>query len=218
MLRAPITGPVPPISQETASNSSPEDGLGSTPYLKTGVQFILNRWLGFHPNYINSFQLIRKGGLPYRVSLVKVRMIKKSKHTCRVLIYPKILRTLSVKISLAAPRSFNYSPPKFWLRLGHESTLTDETQHTRRAVNQYNPKRRTQHCLSHREGALGDYVGQAHRRFVLSICALTAYMLIPAVEGVSPSLVSIALQMDARCPGGNPHGLRLGQERSSGLV
>ncbi|KAI8563791.1 hypothetical protein RHMOL_Rhmol03G0136500 [Rhododendron molle] len=43
------------------------------------------------------------------------------------------------------------------------------------------------------EGALGDYVGQAHRRFVLSINALATYMLIPADEEVSPSLVSIAL-------------------------
>ncbi|KAI8560122.1 hypothetical protein RHMOL_Rhmol04G0231400 [Rhododendron molle] len=48
------------------------------------------------------------------------------------------------------------------------------------------------------EGALGDYVGQAHRRFMLSVCALAAYMLIPANEGVSPSIVSMALQMDAR--------------------
>ncbi|KAI8568951.1 hypothetical protein RHMOL_Rhmol02G0240600 [Rhododendron molle] len=48
------------------------------------------------------------------------------------------------------------------------------------------------------EGALGDYVGQAHKRFVLSICALAAYMLISAGEGVCPSIVSIALQMDAR--------------------
>ncbi|KAI8550534.1 hypothetical protein RHMOL_Rhmol06G0114600 [Rhododendron molle] len=48
------------------------------------------------------------------------------------------------------------------------------------------------------EGALGDYVEQAHRHFVLSICALVAYMLIPTNEGISPSLVSIALQMDAR--------------------
>ncbi|KAI8568262.1 hypothetical protein RHMOL_Rhmol02G0184300 [Rhododendron molle] len=48
------------------------------------------------------------------------------------------------------------------------------------------------------EGALGDYVGQAHRRLVLSICALVAYMLIPVNEEVSPSIVSMALQMDAR--------------------
>ncbi|KAI8551024.1 hypothetical protein RHMOL_Rhmol06G0152700 [Rhododendron molle] len=48
------------------------------------------------------------------------------------------------------------------------------------------------------ERALGDYVGQAHRRFVLSICALAAYILIPTEEGVCPSIVSIALQMDAR--------------------
>ncbi|KAI8538416.1 hypothetical protein RHMOL_Rhmol09G0101400 [Rhododendron molle] len=34
------------------------------------------------------------------------------------------------------------------------------------------------------EGALGDYVGQAHRRFVLSIYALAAYMLIPTGEGL----------------------------------
>ncbi|KAI8559979.1 hypothetical protein RHMOL_Rhmol04G0219100 [Rhododendron molle] len=43
------------------------------------------------------------------------------------------------------------------------------------------------------EGALGDYVGQAHRCFALSICALATCMLIPADEGVSPSIVCIAL-------------------------
>ncbi|KAI8550608.1 hypothetical protein RHMOL_Rhmol06G0120700 [Rhododendron molle] len=48
------------------------------------------------------------------------------------------------------------------------------------------------------EGALGDYVGQAHRCLVLSICTLAAYMLIPADGGVSPSLASIASQMDTR--------------------
>ncbi|KAI8537837.1 hypothetical protein RHMOL_Rhmol09G0055100 [Rhododendron molle] len=48
------------------------------------------------------------------------------------------------------------------------------------------------------EGALGDYVGQAHRRFVLSVYTLAAYMLIPANGEVSPSIVSMALQMDAR--------------------
>ncbi|KAI8550575.1 hypothetical protein RHMOL_Rhmol06G0117800 [Rhododendron molle] len=48
------------------------------------------------------------------------------------------------------------------------------------------------------EGALGDYVRQAHRRFVFSICALAAYMLISANEGVSPNIMSMALQMDAR--------------------
>ncbi|KAI8542627.1 hypothetical protein RHMOL_Rhmol08G0152200 [Rhododendron molle] len=48
------------------------------------------------------------------------------------------------------------------------------------------------------EGALGDYVGQAHRCFVLSICALAAYMLVSADGRVSPSLVSIASQMGVR--------------------
>ncbi|KAI8542866.1 hypothetical protein RHMOL_Rhmol08G0173300 [Rhododendron molle] len=48
------------------------------------------------------------------------------------------------------------------------------------------------------KGALGDYVGQAHRRLVLSICALAAYTLIPADGNVSPSLVSIAFQMSAK--------------------
>ncbi|KAI8572066.1 hypothetical protein RHMOL_Rhmol01G0169700 [Rhododendron molle] len=33
---------------------------------------------------------------------------------------------------------------------------------------------------------------------MLSICTLAAYMLIPTGEGVCPSIVSIALQMDAR--------------------
>ncbi|KAI8555049.1 hypothetical protein RHMOL_Rhmol05G0144100 [Rhododendron molle] len=48
------------------------------------------------------------------------------------------------------------------------------------------------------EAALGDYVGQAHGHLVLSICALDAYMLIPADGRVSRSLVSVALQMGAR--------------------
>ncbi|KAI8524687.1 hypothetical protein RHMOL_Rhmol13G0167600 [Rhododendron molle] len=43
------------------------------------------------------------------------------------------------------------------------------------------------------EGALRDYVGQAHKRLVLSICVLAAYMLIPTDGRVSPSLVSVAL-------------------------
>jgi hypothetical protein len=47
------------------------------------------------------------------------------------------------------------------------------------------------------EGALGDFVGEAHRRYVLSICALAAYMLIPGDGRISPKLVSIAAQMDA---------------------
>ncbi|KAI8572061.1 hypothetical protein RHMOL_Rhmol01G0169200 [Rhododendron molle] len=48
------------------------------------------------------------------------------------------------------------------------------------------------------EGALGDYVGQTHRSFVLLVCMLAAYMLIPVDEEVNPSIVSIALQMDTR--------------------
>ncbi|WP_215258542.1 hypothetical protein, partial [Escherichia coli] len=48
----------------------------------------------------------------------KVRMIKKSKRICSVLVYPKILRKLSAKTPQAALRSFNYLSPKPWLSLG----------------------------------------------------------------------------------------------------
>ncbi|KAI8535409.1 hypothetical protein RHMOL_Rhmol10G0171800 [Rhododendron molle] len=48
------------------------------------------------------------------------------------------------------------------------------------------------------EGALGDYVEQAHRCLVLLLCALAASMLILVNERVCPSLVSIALQMNSR--------------------
>ncbi|KAI8572112.1 hypothetical protein RHMOL_Rhmol01G0173200 [Rhododendron molle] len=41
------------------------------------------------------------------------------------------------------------------------------------------------------EGALGDYVGQAHRRLVLSICPLAAYILIPADERAVSSFLLV---------------------------
>lgn len=43
------------------------------------------------------------------------------------------------------------------------------------------------------EGALGDYVGEAHRRFVLSICALAAYMLIPIEGGAQKNIMPVIL-------------------------
>ncbi|KAI8571866.1 hypothetical protein RHMOL_Rhmol01G0152900 [Rhododendron molle] len=47
-LCAPITGLVPPYISKPAYNLSPEDGLDSTPYLKTCIRFISRRWFGFH--------------------------------------------------------------------------------------------------------------------------------------------------------------------------
>ncbi|KAI8524815.1 hypothetical protein RHMOL_Rhmol13G0179300 [Rhododendron molle] len=48
------------------------------------------------------------------------------------------------------------------------------------------------------EGDLTDTAVQARRQFVLTICVLAAYLLVPPDEQVNPSLVHVATQLGVR--------------------